>query len=444
MKIRKIIYRSVQVILILTLFFIGIGSTLSDRGQTYSGLNMENRPLAHALRNEYSGFAEASVLDHDIEHFRQRWGIKGLSVAIAQEGRLVYAKGFGYANEEKQEEVEPWHLFRIASISKLVTGVAVMKLVEEGHISLDDKVFGPSGILNDPAYLDYSDKRIEDITVRQLLTHTAGWSRRYGDPMFMQHKIARVMNEELPIDNEIIIRYALSGKLHFTPGSRYSYSNLGYAILGKVIEKRSGMAYEDYVALNVLHPLGIYDMEIGGSFYEERATHEVRYYEPSYSPEVYAFDGSEMYVPKAYGGNDLESLAAAGGWIASSVELIRLVTAIDGFEEIPDILAEETLEAMTTKENTKGHLIGWKGSDGNGTWWRTGTLSGSSALVVRQNNGIAWTIMINTTTSKRSRIHRESSRMMFHAIAKVRNWPGYDLFDYRDLQAIEDQFMAQK
>jgi hypothetical protein len=107
------------------------------------------------------------------------------------------------------------------------------------------------------------------------------------------------------------------------------------------------------------------------------------------------------------------------------------VTAIDGFSTKPDILSEESINIMTGYGKNGRDMFGWKGTDGYGTWWRTGTLSGSSALLVRQANGICWLMVINTTPEKSSRIHRDASRMMFQIINSIPEWPDHDLFLYR-------------
>ena len=290
-----------------------------------------------------------------------------------------------------------------------------MHLVEEGKIEMDSRVFGPGAILNDSVYLTYKDDRVEDISIQHLLTHRAGWSRYYGDPMFMPH----------------VIGYALIRKLNYKPGTRYSYSNLGYAILGEVIERVTGMDYDDYIQFAILNPLAIHDMRIGKGYYKDRSENEVKYYEVSGSRDVLAFDSHDTYVPRVYGGNDIELLGAAGGWLASPAEILKLVVAIDGFNTSPDLLMPETIQTMTKTKRSRYDMIGWKGTDGSGTWWRTGTLTGTSALLVRQNNGISWIIVTNTTTWKRSRIHSETSRTMFRAISSVKEWPEYDLFDYQ-------------
>jgi CubicO group peptidase (beta-lactamase class C family) len=428
MKIKFIL---VQALLVLVFFFWEIGLIISGKGAGGSEQNKVSAGFTSNLRNQFSSFESSEKLDETILSFQKKWGIKGMSVAITKDGRLVYAKGFGYANKEAGETVEPGHLFRIASVSKLITAITIMHLTEEGMLELDDHVFGPGGILNDPQYLNYTDPRVEQITVRQLLTHTGGWSRRSGDPMFTPHIIARKMDVDLPVDCETIIRYTLRKKLNYTPGTRYSYSNLGYVILGKVIEKVTGIGYEDYVKIAILNPLGIYDMHLGNSYPEEKAVNEVIYYEAFKSAKVLAYDTHKDFVPKTYGGSDIKTLGAAGGWIASPAEMLKLVVAVDGFDTKPDILQPESIRIMTSKGKTGREMMGWKGSDGHGTWWRTGTLTGTSALVVRQSNGINWIVVTNTTTSRKSRIHSETSRMMFRAIAGMDGWPSYDLFEYQ-------------
>lgn len=424
----------IQGLLVLVFFFWEIGLIISGKGTYGSEQNKISTGFTANLRNQFSNFENSEKLDESIRSFQKKWAIKGISVAVTKDGRLVYAKGFGYANKEAGETVKPGHLFRIASVSKLITALTVMHLSEEGMLELDDHVFGPDGILNDPQYLNYIDSRIEQITIRQLLTHTAGWSRRSGDPMFTPHAIARKMDVDLPVDCETIIRYTLGKKLNYQPGTRYSYSNLGYVILGEVIEKVTGIGYEDYIKIAILNPLGIYDMHLGNSYPEEKAVNEVIYYEAFKSAKVLAYDSNRDFVPKTYGGSDVKALGAAGGWISSPAEMLKLVIAVDGFDTKPDILQPESIRIMTSKGKSGHDMMGWKGSDGRGTWWRTGTLTGTSALVVRQKNGINWIVVTNTSTIRKSRIHSETSRMMFRAIAGIDTWPAYDLFENQPSQ----------
>ncbi len=412
------------------LFFLGeIAISFSDKQDSDRNFIEPGAiPLSYKLSNSLSSGEETAEFDSIITSFLKQYNIVGASVSVARGGRLVYSKGFGYADRDLQDPVTPRNLFRIASVSKLITAVAIMQLVDDEKLDIHDKVFGPEGILNDSAYLTYVDKRYENITVHQLLNHTAGWNGKRGDPVFNSLYVARMMDVEPPADMPTIIEYEMTKKLDYTPGKKYSYSNLGYCILGEVIEKVTGMEYEEYVQFAILHPLGIYDMHIGKSFADERLAYEVRYYDNTNTPLIWSYDGARDLVPAEYGGNNIQLLGAAGGWVASAPELAKLMIAIDGFDSRPDILSKKSIEYMTYAKSHTNKLIGWRGSDGHGTWWRTGTLAGTTSLIMRHKNETNWVVLLNTTTSKRSRIHNEISRTMFRALREVDAWADYDLF----------------
>lgn len=444
-----ILYRLKQILLIFFLFLIfflgGIGISFSDkeinenrrayRSQMMYGNavpDIESKAVSYRLNNKLSELPEMEVLDKYIENLQENLDLKGISVAVSHDGDLTYAKGFGFANTESGEHIEPRHLFRIASVSKLITAVAIMKLVEEGKVRLNSNVFGSSGILKDTSLIHYIDQRYGAITVDQLLRHTGGWGENYYDPVFTPHRVSRALNVSYPPSVDHTIKYALEyTRLNYEPGQKYAYSNLGYVILGKVIEEVSGLQYEDYVKTKILNPIGIYDMHIGKSFYHEKAPNEVTYYDNDPYFEIGQPDDEGTYITTTYGGNQIEVLGAAGGWIASAPELIRLMLAIDGSNEKVDILTKASIDRMITPDKKGNSFIGWRGVDGHGTWWRTGTLSGSSALIMRQQNGINWVVLTNTSPVNRSTVHREISRTMFTALSQVQDWPTQDLFKYK-------------
>ena len=424
-------YKRIIIAGLFVIFFFGeIAITFSYKGESNRNTpKADITPLSYKLTNDLSSNTATESIDSILNIFLKRNKIKGASVAISKDGRLVYAKGFGWADERNSVEVEPKHVFRIASVSKLITAVTVMKLVEEGRLGLDDKVFGSEGILNDSIYLNYKDKRIEDITILNLLNHTAGWNTRNSDPLFQSLSIARKMNVSPPAGIETIIEYTLQKRLNYYPGTRYSYSNFGYAVLGEVIEKVTGMDYYEYVQFAILDPLGIYDMHIGRNFFKDKLDNEVCYYVIGKDNRCYAFDGSGELMSEVYGGNNIELLSAAGGWVASAPELMKFMVAVDGFPGKPDIISDESIRLMTNSNKRTRKLIGWRGTDGYGTWWRTGTLAGTSALVMRYKNGINWIILMNTSTKRKSKIHNEISKTMFSAIRSVKEWPSYDHFN---------------
>src|ERR1043166_8110560 len=122
--------------------------------------------------------SENRIADSVVNAFMKKWKIPGGSVAVAREGKIVYSRGFGFVDENKNQTAGTNNLYRIASVSKPVTALAIMKLVEDGKLSLSDKVFGKSALLGNDYYLSVvSDPRIYSITVEQLLEHTSGWDR---------------------------------------------------------------------------------------------------------------------------------------------------------------------------------------------------------------------------------------------------------------------------
>lgn len=381
------------------------------------------------LTNDISSGLEFSPVEKTVSSFLKRWTIAGASVAIAKDGKLIYARGFGYADTASKTETQPYSQFRIASISKLVTAIGIMKLQEEGKLSLTDSVFGPRGILNDSYYDNPKDKRVFDITVAHLLSHEAGWSQRYGDQMFMPTVIAQVMGVKTPVDTKTILRFALDKRLQYTPGKGKAYSNLGYSILGLIIEKISGMSYNEYCQKSIFEPLGIYDMKIAENLPSEKAPFEVTYYIPSdiaYKPSIY--DASEM-VPPCYGGNDIKALGGAGAWIATTPDLMRLLLAVDGFSSRKDILSNESIRFMTDNDNGFAP-VGWKGTLMDGTWWRTGSFPGSAGMLKRQSDGISWVVLFNSSAWNGPEIYSYISSMMNKVIPKIEPWPEYDLFTY--------------
>ncbi|MBG0859226.1 MAG: beta-lactamase family protein [Bacteroidales bacterium] len=415
--------------ILLATFFVGLVSY--NPGAHHESMTYFDKlvPGNIRLNNRYSDSREFDNAERTVTSFMRKWSIAGASIAISKDGRLVYARGFGFADTTTKEEVQPYSKFRIASISKLVTAVAIMKLREEGKLNLNDRIFGEAGILNDPYYSNPRDKRIYDITIAHLLSHEGGWTQRWGDQMFMPLVIADKMGVKPPVNTRTIVRFALDKRLHFTPGTGKAYSNLGYGILGLVIEKISGMPYAEYCKRAVLEPIGIYDMTLARNLPSKKAPFEVTYYEPSDvipKPSIY---GTGELVSPTYGGNDIEALGGAGAWLGTPPDLMRLLLAVDGFRTRHDILSDESINYMTDNDN--GYApVGWKTTIYNGTWWRTGSFPGSTGMIKRQSDGFAWVALFNSSAWNGPEIYSYINNMMHRVISQVKHWPDYDLFDY--------------
>jgi len=233
----------------------------------------------------YSKALNSNWQSQDLNHinsvvtaFMIKHNVVGSSLAIAKNGKLVYAKGFGVMDKNTNEPVQATSVFRIASISKPITSAAIMVMLEKNPTLLTSKVFGQNAILGtEYGTQPYSDN-VKQITVEQLLTHTAGgkaWSNDGNDPMFNTQHIAD--------DHAKLIGWVLDSRSIVQPGTEYAYSNFGYTVLGRVIEKLSGQSYESYVKEKILKPIGATGMEIGSGKQSERSLYEVTYYD-NYTP----------------------------------------------------------------------------------------------------------------------------------------------------------------
>jgi N-acyl-D-amino-acid deacylase len=373
----------------------------------------------------------------------------GASLAVARAGRLVYARGFGYADVEAKEPVQPESRFRIASLSKPITSVSVFQLIERKKLRLDDKVFS---LLKLKPYLrpgQSVDPRIYQVTVRHCLQHTGGWDRGKGfDPMGAPaaEEVARALGVPLPVGPEQIIRYTMGRPLDSEPGTAYAYSNFGYCVLGRVIEAASGKKYGDYVKSDVLAPLGIKRMRLAKNLLEDRAPGEVRYYD-SRRRTGRAVSGPRIgaEVPLPYGVECLESMDANGGWLASAVDLVRFAAGLDDPGRCR-ILREEGVRAMLApppgapgqgpdgRPKPNYYACGWDTRPdpqrGRYTKWHLGALAGSSTLLVCRSDGIDWAALFNGDTGPDGKAFAAEIDPLLHGPAdRIRVWPARNLFE---------------
>jgi CubicO group peptidase (beta-lactamase class C family) len=373
----------------------------------------------------------------------------GAALAVAYRGRLVYARGFGHADREKQDPVEPTSLFRIASISKTFTSAAVMHLVEKGKLQLDERVYP---ILHLEPHLEQNakmDPRWNDITVRHCLQHTGGWNRvKSFDPMSAEtaEEVAKAFGVSLPITPQQIIRYTMGKPLDSAPGTAYAYSNFGYCVLGRVIEAVSGKLYQDFVAENILAPLGIHRMRLGKNLLEDRAPDEVKYYDGEKRTSC-AISGPTIgkQAPLPYGVECIETMDANGGWIASAVDLVRFAAALDDPEKCP-ILSKASIETMLAppsgdvgrqpngKTKPTYYACGWnvrpvRRQPGRYTKWHDGLLAGSSTMLFCRHDGVDWAALFNCDADKNGKQFAGMIGPLLQKQAEeIKAWPEIDMF----------------
>lgn len=315
--------------------------------------------------------AERRAIAGLVDGFMRQYDVKGLSLAIARHGKFVYREGFGLADVSAGQKVTPQSLFRIASVTKPLTAVGILTLAEQGRLKLSDRVFGEGGILGQ----DYGEdlpERVRKITVDDLLTHSAGgWSNDRKDPMFREPGWSAA---------ELIAWTVKNQPLEYEPGTHYAYSNFGYCILGRVIEKVTGQSYAGWMSQNILSKCGITDMRIAGNTRADRAPGEVVYYSGRGDP--YAFN--------------IRRMDAHGGWLATPGDLVRFAMSVDGFDT-PSLLRPETIGLMTTPDRTSPRYArGWM-VNAEQNWWHSGGLSGTGAILVRTSDDFCWAALANTS-----------------------------------------------
>lgn len=378
-------------------------SCSSDKSQEKDSIYEANHRmhLNDTLTNAMSSQPELHAMDSIMQRYLKRWEINGAQLAISRHDSLLYARGFGYADKDRKIPMEPSYIMRMASVSKLVTATGIMKLRDMGKIRLSDKVFGPKGILNDTFYVNsIRDKRYFDITVEQLLRHKAGFTNYAGDAIFSTRYIMQQNRLTTPPDHRTLLRIVLRRHLGYTPGTAQRYCNIGYTLLSLIIEKRTGMSYENFMQRYVLNPAGCYDFHIAGNYLKDRRKNETVYYMHSSSVPVPEFNNSGRMVVRCYGENDITTALGAGAWVASAAELCRLVASIDGDRTVPDVISPQAVKLMTQEMPDHQFSLGWNFTPRNRPWIRTGSLVGTSALVLRYPDGECWVFITNTSTWK--------------------------------------------
>jgi CubicO group peptidase (beta-lactamase class C family) len=317
---------------------------------------------------------EAAAMAEIVTQTMRKYQAPALSLAIARHGQIVYRQAFGHADKSTGERATAASRFRIASVSKPITSVAIFSLIEQGRLGLHDLVFGEQGRLK----FDYGDRYsswVSQITVHHLLTHTCGgWENDGSDPMFRDSKLNQ---------RQLITWTVREQPLKYEPGTHFAYSNFGYCILGRVIERITGQTYTDYVQRRVLAKCGIRNMQLAGNTLAHRAPGEVVYYGPA---------GSET---EPYGMN-VTRMDAHGGWIAAPSDLVQFALHVDGFKTTPSLLRAESIKTMTTGSPANaGYACGWC-VNRVPNWWHSGSLPGTLTILVRTASGLCWAAFTNT------------------------------------------------
>lgn len=355
-----------------------------------------------------------------------RHGVPGAALAIARDGRLVFAKGYGWSDLSKNEAVQPDTRFSLASLSKSFTAVATLKLVEQGKLSLDDSVFDILRHIRPPRGARV-DPRLRSVTVRHCLNHSGGWDRAVrGDPVNWEPQICRAYKVRPPLSPTQFLSFALTIPLDFKPGTDNKYSNVGFIALGEVIARISGRPYERFVREEVLKPMGVTQAALhpaAGRYFVNEA---IRY-----------LAGTLLSLPAMR----LPMVDATGGWTASVVDMVRFLTNLDGSRG-KSVLSERTRKLMIEppqaplkpRPNGTWFGLGWDSVTLKGEqygFYKEGSYQGMRTYMKRLPNGTSWALLYNASME----FDPQDMRAVAATISEVRKlvervgkYPDIDLF----------------
>ena len=376
-----------------------------------------------------------NAFDREMTELMTRWEIPGGSLAVSDKGRLMMARGYGLANPESNEQATPRTLFRLGSLSKPITAVAALLLMQDGKLDLDAPVLpllgedGPRpGAIRDP--------RVNDITVRQLLQHRMGLDReKSGDPVFMPGNAAAAkrQNAAMPATCVTLLRDGLERQLDFAPGERNAYSNVGYCMLGLIVARTAGRPYEDFVRQRIFTPAHVGGFVLGRT--TTKAHGEATYYD---------FPGSELYnampgvasgkVPAPYGAYSLEMMDGYGNWLGAPAEFLRFMLTIDG-QRGSALLSKDTVHKMLARPDSETKAVYYglgfsaRAATGGHNWWHSGSQSGATAFAVRTAEGYGWVAAFNMRPKDQGKFFDDLDRTLWRAAKAVPSWPEGDLFD---------------
>lgn len=260
--------------------------------------------------------------DGVMRRFMRGHGVHAGQLSIARNGTLRYARAFTYA-EPGYPITQPSTLMRIAQVTNAFTLAAIQKLLDNKLLMLNTTVFPRLGIATKALPSQTPSPFINQITVTDLIYNQAGWRT---DAVFNLRAIASALNLTGPPTKWDTARYMYGEPLQYKPGTSAEINNFGYVLLGLLVEKISGKSYLGYLSQEILAPLGITDVVIGGTLRSQKLANEVSYDQPavglpSTNPK------STTLVPFAYGGEGwmLEAMDSAAGLLATATDMVKLI-----------------------------------------------------------------------------------------------------------------------
>lgn len=271
-------------------------------------------------------------IDANLEKTVSQSPLAGLSLALQVDREPYYTQSYGMANIETGRAVDKETIFQVGSITKTFTSASILQLVEKGKIRLDESI---------STYIDELPSEADDILVLHLLSHTSGLPNLEETNIRIDYEYSYTPDEVIQI---LIDEFP---ELRFEPGSQFHYSNLGYFLLGFIIEEITGLSYYDYLEVNILEPLDMKSIspciDVGGSI-----------------ARGYKVSGEEL-VPADP--TNLTLAYAAGGLCSNAQDLLKWYENLSsgnvvGMDEFEDMTSPVLLPDGTQLESGLGFIVG--------------------------------------------------------------------------------------
>jgi CubicO group peptidase (beta-lactamase class C family) len=329
-----------------------------------------------------------------IQKFIDERSIPGIGIAILKSNKIVYEASHGFANISERRAVTVHDRFRLASVSKSITAIAIMTLVQDGKLNLTNTVFGRAGVLKHKYGDEPYSPWVEQITVQHLLEHSSGFVNEDMcgtdcDPTWLGDLVGL---DQWQLVGTLLDKYNQS----HAPGTFADYSNFGYFILGRIVESVSrSKKYENYVQNHVLSKIGVTDMRLAR---DEPRDHEVSYYDFEDPDAPYHFHVSRR--------------DSVGAWIATASDLVKITKAVSGFSSNGQLLTQDARDQMFRRSTVinstyaKGFSVE-QDDDGNLlSAQKDGGYPGTTTFIyIDFVNQTSFAIVANTVLKKDERFH---------------------------------------
>lgn len=358
-----------------------------------------------------------AAFDQAMRKLMQRHDAPGASLSIAKNKRLVYARGFGWAWIDGKVPARPVTVFGLASVSKAITGIAVLKMVDDGRFGLDDPAFELLSWLKKRPGTPV-DRRVWKITIRQLLNHSGGFNHNPA-----KQQVARAMGKPTSqLRERDVVEFALGQPLDFAPGTEQHYSNLGFTVLGAVVESVAGEPYGQAVHRLVLDPLHVRNARLGHGEPYERDT-----------ARCYGTKWNELPPIDIAGGS-------AGGWMAPTVELVRLLVGLQGAHGkallSPAIFREMLAPPrppLKRRPNGGWFGLGWdivQPAPNGRSYAKNGGMGGVRSFIGHMAGNIDWAVVFNGGADVAGEIGTDADayKTITGLASGITSWPDGDLF----------------